>query len=298
MTAPTVEATRPAENPARETENRGIISGMQVLELPEETTVVFPEAPIEFERAALVLWEDTQTLHAQARLANRFSENYLMYCDQLEKNIRQLGSICLTKAALEQKNMEFPKLAALNLYDLACMAGFHFEKTHAAFQGLCKDNNVVGLSYLDREFRWVNLSSRLKATEIKIQKIKDGTLSVETILKQESGFSSEALKRERNKTNQPQSLRAIPNALPIKTSMAREMARQDQIELRIAIAKRRERVRKIKEAERLERKAANVPGAFQPPKPFQPNKEDMAMLIRAGAKKIRREVEEEMKAEQ
>ena len=68
------------------------------------------------------------------------------------------------------------------------MSSYHLRKTHAALEGIYKDNSLLGLSYLKQEFRWDALISRLQATEVKIQKIKTGKLNVESILEQTETF--------------------------------------------------------------------------------------------------------------
>ena len=89
-------------------EYRGIITNVKAADLPAEEISEFSDAPSEFEHTALLLWDDTKKVYVNACTANRFSENYLMFCDQLEKNIKQLGSYCLTKAVLEQGHGRFP----------------------------------------------------------------------------------------------------------------------------------------------------------------------------------------------
>ena len=168
--------------------NRGVLERIDPAKLPEEPTDTFSTVPYEFEESVRYLWDDTQKLYYHACRANRFSENYLLYSDELEKSIRKMGSYCLTKAALEQKGMLFPSLSELSVPELVGMVSYHLRKTHAAFEGIYRDNNRLGLSYLTREFRWVALGNRLKATETKIQKIKDGKLNADELLKQDDFY--------------------------------------------------------------------------------------------------------------
>ena len=111
---------------------RGILTKVKVKDLPDEAFDEFSDAPYDFENTAQILWEDTQKVYYHACTANRFTDKYLRLCGQLEKNIKELGSWCITKAVLEQKGMEFPKLADMNIDELVRMVSFHLRKAHAA----------------------------------------------------------------------------------------------------------------------------------------------------------------------
>ena len=81
-------------------EYRGIITNVKAADLPAEALGEFSDAPSEFEHTALLLWDDTQKVYVNACTANRFSENYLIFCDPLEQNIKQLGPYRMTKTRL------------------------------------------------------------------------------------------------------------------------------------------------------------------------------------------------------
>ena len=162
------------------TNNHGVLTGNRVSELRDEAFNEFSNATFEFEDITLALWDDTYKVYYHACTANRFSEDYLIYCNQLEKNIKQLGSFCLTKAVLEQKGIDLPKFKELTIHELICMVSFHFREAHAALEGIYRDNNILRMTYLNWEFRCAGLGNRLKATGIKIQKIKDGKINVDS----------------------------------------------------------------------------------------------------------------------
>ena len=174
-------------------EYRGIITNVKAADLPAEEISEFSDSPSEFEHTALLLWDDTKKVYVNACTANRFSENYLMFCDQLEKNIKQLGSYCLTKAVLEQNGMSFPSLSKMTIRELAGMVGFHLRKAHAALEGIYRDNNILGMTYLNWEFRWAGLDNRLRATEVKIQAVKEGKINTESMLKKAETFKGEPI---------------------------------------------------------------------------------------------------------
>ena len=194
--------------------------------LPESADE-FSMTPYEFEESAKILWEDLQLTYHHACTANRFTDDYLKLCGRLEKSIKQIGSLCITKAVLEQNGLVFPDLRKMNIAELLGMVSFHLRKCHAAFRTIYQQNDFLGMSYLNREFRWVELGSRLKATDVKIQNILSGKVNAEKILKRE-----EVKKRSSDDVSNaaalPQNLPVNPAALPINGSLAREMLRRQK----------------------------------------------------------------------
>ncbi|MBQ4514652.1 MAG: hypothetical protein II969_16790 [Anaerolineaceae bacterium] len=277
-------------------ENRGILTQIKAAELPDEAINVFSNAPAEFEERSRMLWDDTQKLYYHACKANRFSENYLKYSEELEKSIRQMGSVCITKAALEQKGLEFPTLAELGVEELVRMSSYHLRKAHAALEGIYKDNNLLGISYLKQEFRWDALISRLLSTESKIQKIKDGKLNVDDLLKQDENFRGSLPTNENNNTGVTQRVRLNPSALPIDGAMARKMLSLEKAEQKQVEAARKEKQRKIRELEKLERKLDRTPGMYKPSM-IDLTKEQKRQINESNAEYLREEIAEMEAAE-
>ena len=272
----------------------GVLTGNKVSELHDEAFNEFSDAPFDFETTAHTLWSDTQKVYYHACTANRFSENYLLYCTQLEKNIKELGSFCLTKAVLEQKGIDLPKLKDMSIHDLVCMVSFHLRKAHAALDGIYQDNNILGITYLNWEIRWAGLGNRLKATEVKIQKIREGKLNVDSMLEQTETFKGAA--RTNTHLSEPKSLRVNPNAMPLKGSVARDMLKTAKAEEKQAERIRKARERKLVTAERLERQADRLMG-FGPPRAYGPSREGTILMNRESAAQLRKEVEEEIRTE-
>ena len=171
--------------------------------------------------------------------------------------------------------MEFPKLADLNIAELVRMVSFHMRKAHAALEGIYQDNNLLGLTYLDWEFRWVSLGKRLNATEVKIQKIRDGKIDVDDIGGQCSVVGGQwpvagdqgpvAGDRKRSDvSHKVQSLRLNANALPVKGSAVHEMIRAEK-ELR------REQDRRFHELVREASANLGVSPRSLAPQPFRPS---------------------------
>ena len=278
-------------------ENRGILTQVKARELPDEPVNVFSNAPAEFEERSHMLWDDTQKLYYHACKANRFSENYLKYSEELEKSIRQMGSICITKAALEQKGLEFPGLSELGIEELVRMVSYHLRKAHAALEGIYKDNDLLGLSYLKQEFRWDALISRLQATEVKIQKIKDGRLNADELLKQDENFHGLPQTNENCGSEVTQRVQVNPSALPIDGAMARNMFSREKAAEKQAEAFRKEKQRKLKELEKLERKLDRTPGAYKPPM-IELSKDQKRHINESNAGHLRKEIAEMEASEQ
>lgn len=207
----------------------GIPAGVRAAELPPERLDEFSDAPYKFEESAQMLWDDTQLTYHHACTANRFSEAYLKLSARLEKNIRQVGSYCMTRAVLEQKGLVFPDLASMSIRELLRMVSFHMRKSHAAFRGIYRENDLLGMAYLNWEFRWVELGERLKATEVRIEKVRQGKVNVDAMLSPGEITGS----KRNNAAGMPSSLRISrprinPAALPILGSAAREMLRAEK----------------------------------------------------------------------
>ena len=245
-----------------EAQMRGIFDQMKASELPFEEVNEFSNAPFEFEETAKWLWDDTRVTYYHAGIENRYSENYLRLCGRLEKNIRKLGSFCLNKAVMEQKGYDFPELKDLSILELVKMVSLHLRKCHAAFQGCYYENNFLGMSYLNWEFRWFDLGNRLKATGLKIDKIKSGELKADSLLEQTEKYRGEPRTNDRRENDIAHSLNLNPSALPLDGSLARDMLRAEK-----------EQARAEAKADREARSACYHSAApFGPPKPFPPER--------------------------
>ncbi len=277
-------------------ENRGILTQIKADELPDEPVNVFSNAPAEFEERSRMLWDDTQKLYYHACKANRFSENYLKYSEELEKSIRQMGSVCITKAALEQKGLKFKSLTKLGVEELVRMSSYHLRKAHAALEGIYKDNSLLGLSYLKQEFRWDALISRLLSTEVKIQKIKDGKLNADDLLKQDENFRGSPRTNETGESGVTQRVQVNPSALPIDGAMARRMLSLEKAEQKQVDAVRKEKFRKIRELEKLERKLDRTPGTYKPSM-IELTREQKRQINESSAEYLRNEIAEMEAAE-
>ena len=193
---------------------------MNTAELLPESCDEFSTAPFDFEESTKILWEDTQLTYYHACSANRFTEQYLALCRRLEKNIKQVGSLCVTKAVLEKSGLLFPDLSEMNIDELIGMVSYHLRKCHATFRSVYQCNNYLGMSYLNWEFRWVELGNRLKSTNVKIQEILDGKVNIERMIQKEKPRETAEMPAA---VKIPQNLPINPVLMPIDGSLVRKI---------------------------------------------------------------------------
>ena len=116
----------------------------------------------------------------------------------------------------------------MTIRELAGMTACHLRKCHAALEGLYWDNDLLGMTYLNWEFRWFDLAKRLNATEVKIQKIREGKISYVPMLEQARPFKSDPKSNGSDLAAKTASLRINANALPLDSSMGKVMVRAEK----------------------------------------------------------------------
>ena len=189
---------------------------------PAESFEEFSETPLDFEEMAAALRMDVESVYTLTGTLNRYSPDYMCCCKILDKMIRRLGSFCVTKAVLEQKDFEFPSLKDLDLKDLYCMVSFNFRKTRTAFIDGKAKRNCADMGLLDLECRWVDLAEKLKATGEKIRLIESGKINIDSMLEQARIFKGEkAPRREGSGASRPFGTKT--RSLPVIGSVARQM---------------------------------------------------------------------------
>ncbi|MBQ6508254.1 MAG: hypothetical protein IJI07_02165 [Flexilinea sp.] len=228
--------------------------------LPFESMDEYSDAPLEFEELAGTLWDILNDTYLLSVKYNRHSPTYLKLCSRLEKDIRQVGSLCITKAVLEQKDFRFPKLDGLNIKELYAMVSLHFRKCRRAFQDGCDSGRGYDMEMLDWLCRWALLAERLKATEDRIQKIRSGKINADRLLEREVVFRNEPLRKRPHRA--PEEIRKAAS-LPVISSFASEMVRRKR-------NAERQRIREERRREKADRKAV-ADMAFPAPKPFPPD---------------------------
>ena len=217
--------------------------------MPFEPESFYNGAPLQYEEEAQMLWFITSNMHYAATRYNRHSPNYYLLCTELEKNIKRLGSCCITKAVLEKDGSVCELLKDLSIEELYCMVSLHFRKCSAAYMDIQEAGGGQDLNVIRWIFRWAELADRLRATQEKIEKIRDGRISVESLLCPAKVFEGETRMREdmTEKTLNP--IRKA-KALPVNKSYANMIREQKREEEKEAERRKREMERAAKRAEK------------------------------------------------
>ena len=141
--------------------------------LPFESIDSYSTDPVGFGEMSLRMLNKVEFVFDLAVKENRFSSKYLKRCIQLEKGIKYLGSLCITKYALQTKGQTFPQLGQLSTEKLYCMTSHHFRKLDMAVTEYMFEHRDVPDKLFDMEMRYFNLLERLRSTEVKIEKFHD-----------------------------------------------------------------------------------------------------------------------------
>ena len=141
--------------------------------LPFESIDSYSTDPVGFGEMSLRMMNKVEFVFDLAAKDNRFSSKYLKRCTQLEKGIKYLGSLCVTKYALQTKGQTFPQLGQLSPEKLYCMTSHHFRKLDMAVTEYMFEHRDVPDRLFDMEMRYFNLLERLRSTEVKIEKFHD-----------------------------------------------------------------------------------------------------------------------------
>ena len=201
--------------------------------LPDETLEEFSYDGLEFEEAAAQIWNHLTILHYHAGTYNRQSEWFPVACRQLEKIIRVAGSFCLTKTVLEAGGAEFPKLKTMNLPALYGLTSYYFRKCGKAFDDIYANAGLISIPMHNWELRWLALGERIKATEDKCRKIREGRIKIETLLERERQCHGKNSAGPSKAVREPRDLQVWTRALPLLDSYARQIKRERKHEDRV-----------------------------------------------------------------
>ena len=142
-------------------------------QLPFESIDSYSTDPVGFGEMSLRMLSKVEFVFDLAAKENRFSSKYLKRCTQLEKGIKYLGSLCVTKYALQTKGQTFSQLGQLSTEKLYCMTSHHYRKLDMAVTEYMFEHRDVPDKLFDMELRYFNLLERLRSTEVKIEKFHD-----------------------------------------------------------------------------------------------------------------------------
>ena len=226
---------------------------------PFEPEGIYNSALLDFEEISSALWTLILHTHYSATRFNRHSPNYTLLMQNLEKDIKLMGSYCVTKAVLEQSGKEFPGTEMLNLKELSCMASLHFRKCCRAYYDIKQETNAQDLNMMNWIFRWAALFERLKATQDKIDKIKSGKIKIDSLLETQNVYKNEPRMR-RDRSGLFVSEKTKASSMPIMKSYTEEVKEQQKTEEKIEKALQREAERAQK---RLEKEEHRLPAEWR-----------------------------------
>ena len=196
---------------------------------PFEPEGIYNSAMLDFEEISAALWTLILHTHYSATRYNRMSPNYTLLMQHLEKDIKQMGSYCITKAVLEQSGKEYPNLKMMELKELSCMVSLHFRKCCCAFNDIMKQTGSHDMNMMSWIFRWAGLFERLKATQDKIDKIKSGKINIENLLETQNVYKDEPkLRRDRSERAVEPKTRA--SSMSVMKSYTKEVKLQQKAE--------------------------------------------------------------------
>ena len=236
--------------------------------LPFEPEGFYNSAPLQFEEMAQNLWIVLDNTHYLATRYNRHSPYYLLLINKLEKYIKQMGSVCITKAVMEAAGTEFTKLGNISFQELICMASLHFRKCALAYNDIHAKEHRQDLEKMGWMFRWAALVERLKATGDKIQKIKDGKIDIQPMLERaEVCKGAPRMRRDLSDLRVDPQLKA--SSLPVMRSFTGEIKKAKKFAEKQEAKKQREAERA---ARRLEKGGIISPGPMIRPSMIRPAK--------------------------
>lgn len=155
---------------ADKTKRNGSGNAIAEESLPFESIDSYSTDPVSFSEMSLRMLGKVEFIFDLAAKENRFSSKYLKRCAQLEKGIKYLGTLCITKFALQMKGYPFPQLGQLSTEKLFGMTSHHFRKLDQAVTEYMFEHQDVHDKLYDMEMRYFNLLERLRSTEAKIRK--------------------------------------------------------------------------------------------------------------------------------
>ncbi|MBQ6344200.1 MAG: hypothetical protein IJI41_13845 [Anaerolineaceae bacterium] len=229
--------------------------------LPFEPEGYYNAAPLQFEETVSYLWYFVDLLHYAATRYNRHSPNYFTLLKELEKDIKKLGQYCITRAVMEKSGASLEKIGKTPIRELYCMVSLHFRKCCTAAYDIQKEKRGVDVSLIGWMFRLANLAERLKATEDKIQKIKDGKISIEKLLEPTAVYKNEPkMQEDKSAQNVQPSMRA-PSSMSVIKSFSKEVKQEKQKFEKEEKKKKREAERAAK---RVEKSGLLKAGTYEP----------------------------------
>ncbi|MBR6088597.1 MAG: hypothetical protein IKP86_01595 [Anaerolineaceae bacterium] len=196
---------------------------------PFEPCSSFSTEPLEFTETAIKLHSETLEVFTFLTGLNRHSPQFYQMSGRLEKLLGQLGSVCITKAVMEQQGKTFRIIEDLNIKFLRECTAFVFRKSYASFM-----ESMGSFRYNDQalwlSIRFSALDKRLLATEEKIRLIRKGKVRVDLCPETptpEAPSGAAPLPEKKEVEQDPAAFRAAGNSLPVDKAAVREMTGEE-----------------------------------------------------------------------
>ncbi len=141
--------------------------------LPFEPFDAFSTDPVEFGEMGRRMLDKVENIFDLTRMYNRHSGKYMKACTLLDRGIRMLASVCVTRSAMERSRFPLPELGQLTTGKLYRMASFNYRKLDTALTERLQKGNDLYPELTRMFFRYFNLLNRLRATELRIHKYYD-----------------------------------------------------------------------------------------------------------------------------
>ena len=141
--------------------------------LPFEPFDAFSTDPVEFGEMGRRMLDQVENIFDLTRMYNRHSGKYMQACTLLDRGIRMLASVCVTRSAMERSRFPLPELGQLTTGKLYRMASFNYRKLDTALTERLQKGNDLYPELTRMFFRYFNLLNRLRATELRIHKYYD-----------------------------------------------------------------------------------------------------------------------------
>ena len=148
---------------------------------PFEPVDSFSLDPIGFKESSRMLLREADDVFRMTRFLNRQSPSYMQACRNLEKLVRQLGSCCVTWAAMQQAGKQIPALQNLSISRLGKMVSFNMRKCHAGYME-ARNEGIYLRDLSEMVCSWNSLLKRLDSTETRIRAILEGREKVDLTL--------------------------------------------------------------------------------------------------------------------
>lgn len=149
----------------------------------------FETESMSYVQVAAEIIEENEELFALSRLCDRFVPQYLKICKTLEKTVEYLGSVCLTKSAMNYYEKDVSLINHLTIEHLHQMLSFNFRKVKAALDEKKNTLHEFDLDLYNQMLSFAKVMQRLRVTENRALDIKLGLEEPHQLIKHITNFS-------------------------------------------------------------------------------------------------------------